>query len=90
MEKRNSRFGEWIARAALVVPGFAMIALGVLALQQDISWEKRFSERFGRFEITPTLNWIVLGVIFSVIGFVPWNRISNWLDKRDAKKRRRY
>jgi hypothetical protein len=90
MEKRNSRFGEWRVRAALVVPGLVSIALGVLALQQGIWWEKGFSERFGRFGTTPTLNWIVLGVIFTAIGLLPWNRISDWLEKRDAKKRRHY
>ncbi|HEY1468422.1 MAG TPA: hypothetical protein VGF61_05220 [Candidatus Acidoferrum sp.] len=87
MEKKNSRFGDWIVRAALAVPGLAMIALGVLALQQGIWWEKVFSQRFGRFGIRPTLDLIVLGIIFTAIGLMPWNRISDWLQKRDAKKR---
>ena len=77
-----------MVRATLVVPGLAMIALAVLALQQGIWWEKSFNARFGPFAMRPTLDWIALGAIFIVAGLLPWNRISNWLDKRDAGKKR--
>jgi fucose 4-O-acetylase-like acetyltransferase len=88
MAKRNSRFGEWMGRATLVVLGLVITAIGVIALQQGIWWEKSLNARFGRFGIRPTLDWIVLGVIFTTAGFIPWNRISDWLEKRDANKRR--
>ena len=90
MEKRNSKFGEWMARIAIVVPGLAITTIGVVALQQGIWWEKSFNARFGRFGIRPTLDWIVLGVILTVAGLLPWNRISRWLENRDAKKKRRH
>ncbi len=67
-----------------------MMALGVLALQQGIWWEKSFNARLGRFGTRTTLDWIALGVIFIVAGLLPWNRISNWLEKRDAGKKRRH
>jgi hypothetical protein len=90
MAKRNSRFGEWMERATLVVLRLVITAIGVVALQQGIWWEKSFNVRFGRFGIGPTLDWIILGVIFTVAGLIPWNRVSNWLEKRDAKKKRRH
>ena len=78
-----------MVRPTLVVLGLAITAIGVVALQQGIWWEKSFNARFGRFGITPTLNWIVLGVISLALGLMPWNRISNWLEKRDAKEKRK-
>ena len=86
MRKKSS--GGWVVRLALVVPGLALALLGLLSIRQGVAWHLSYSASAGRFGIRPTLDWIVFGVLMILAGVLPWQSISNWLEKRDAKKRR--
>jgi hypothetical protein len=79
-----------MVRLALVVPGLALAIFGLLSIRQGVAWHLSYSARAGRFGMRPTLDWVVFGVLMILAGVLPWQSISDWLDKRDAKKRRRH
>jgi hypothetical protein len=67
-----------VFRALAVVGGLIAVLLGWCAQSQDIFWQTGRNARLGVETSTPTLSWIIFGILFILAGLIPWK----WLSRR--------
>ena len=79
---------EWPGRLGLVIFGVALLLFGYFEWRHGYFWHVSFNERFGRPSFVPALWLMALGSLFTLTGLMPWNRISEWLERRDASRRK--
>jgi len=77
----NDGFGA--GRILLIVCGLGMVVFGVLFSRSGVWAYVAFSQRFGRPTVVFSAEWIGLGVVFFLLGALPW---SNWLERRNRHR----
>jgi hypothetical protein len=87
VKQKSSQSGDWVVRLVPGIFGLYLMLVGFFEYKQGHFWHVSFSERFGRPTFTPSLQRIALGIIFLLVGILPWRRISNWLERRDSAQR---
>lgn len=65
-------------RATVIVVGLIALWLGWSAQSQGILWHTGRNARIGDETSTPTLSWMVYGVLLILAGLIPWK----WLARR--------
>jgi len=88
MSPKYRSSSEWPSHLGLVVFGVVLLLFGYFEWRHGRFWHASFNERFGRPGFVPALWLMALGVLFTLIGLMPWGRISEWLDRRDDSRRK--
>jgi H+/Cl- antiporter ClcA len=88
MTQRPSNSKEWPLKLFIAGVGIATAMFGVFEIKHGIFWHTSFNERFGRVGFTPALGFIALGLLFFLIGVLPWRQISDWLERRESRRKR--
>jgi vacuolar-type H+-ATPase subunit I/STV1 len=88
MKQKSSRAGDWRVQAVLAGFGLCLMLFGYFEYKHGYFWHVSFSERFARAAFTPALSLIAFGAFLFLLGILPWQRISDWLERRDAKRRK--
>ena len=88
MKQSPPSSSDWILRVVLVILGLFFVIFGLFEFTHGYFWHVSFSERFGRVAFTPALGLTAFGAIILMIGILPWQRISNWLERRDSNRRK--
>jgi hypothetical protein len=81
MKKEDNRL-EWILRPVAIVVGLLCIFAGREAIHRGIFWIVGFDPRTGTIRTSPTLGFIHLGVVFIIVGLMPWKTIARILERR--------
>jgi len=81
--RRDAGNGSLIGRVLLALAGVAMIGFGILFIKNGVWMYKTFDFRFGRPAIAYPAAWVGLGILFFVLGAVPW---SDWLERRNRRR----
>lgn len=88
MGQKSSRSGELIVRVLLAGFGLGLMLFGFFEYKHGYFWHVSFSERYGRAAFTPALSLMAFGLLVLLIGILPWQKISDWIEKRDASRRK--
>lgn len=65
---------RWPLRLLLVALGSCAAVLGILGLKNGVWWIPGINYQLGRVGITPTITLVFLGLIFVLIGLIPWGK----------------
>jgi hypothetical protein len=65
---------RWALRLILVGLGSTSSAIGIIGLKNGILWIPKLSQRFGTVTFTPTAMLLAFGLIFVLIGVIPWGK----------------
>jgi hypothetical protein len=63
---------EWPIRLAFILLGGLLAAAGLGAVHNGKFWIVGYNVRLGRVGIAPTLGFAVFGLLFVILGIVPW------------------
>jgi len=88
VKQKSSRSNDWRVRAVLGIFGLCLMLFGLFEYKHGYFWHVSFSERFGRVDFTPALGLVAFGSILLLIGILPWQTISDWLERRDSIRRK--
>jgi hypothetical protein len=80
-DEQNQK-SNWLPRVLFTIIGAMLITLGAFGLRNGVGWIPRFSSRTGSVDFDNSLQYVILGVIFVLMGWIPWNWLSRRLDKR--------
>ena len=64
-------------RIIALVLGACCIWMGWTARSQGYAWHTGYNARVGTETTTPTLSWIIYGVLIVVAGLFPWEWLVN-------------
>jgi hypothetical protein len=73
---------RWPLRLFLISLGSIFSTIGIFGLKNGVLWIPRISQRSGRVAFTPTATFLVLGIIFLLIGVIPWGK-----PERDTRRK---
>jgi small-conductance mechanosensitive channel len=68
-------------RVIAVVLGLIAFVLGWTAQSEGILWHTGRSTRLGVETTTPTLSWMIYGVLLILAGIIPWKWLSGRLKR---------
>jgi len=80
----QGRNKNWLLRIVLIMFGSIFVILGAAGLKNGVEWLPKFHPRTGTIGFDNSRHYIMLGVIFVLIGVVPWN----WLFQRFGNPKR--
>jgi len=83
LQKQPDQSGAMITglRVVAVIGGLIVVALGWSAQSQGILWHSGRNARIGTETDTPTLSWIIYGVLLILAGIFPWKSLSRRLKR---------
>jgi len=71
----------FVFRVIAVVLGLIALLLGWSAQSEGILWHTGRSARLGVETSTPTLSWMIYGVLLILAGIIPWKWLSSRLKR---------
>lgn len=77
-ESDSSRIALLGFRLVVLISGLIAISFGRSAQSQGILWHTGRNARTGTETSTPTISWLIDGVVLFLVGIFPWN----WLGRR--------
>jgi hypothetical protein len=80
---RGHEEGALIGGALLTLAGLGLIGFGVLFLKRGVWMYRTFNFRTGTSSIAFPAAWIGLGILFFLLGALPW---PTWLDRKNRPK----
>jgi len=80
--RRDNKNGSLVGRIMLAVAGVGLVGFGVLFLKSGVWMYKTFNFRFGTPSTAFPAAWIGLGILFFLLGALPW---ANWLERRNRR-----
>jgi hypothetical protein len=87
MQKKTQSLSDWPIKFGIVIFGSVIVLFGYLGHESGYAWFISRNPNAGRSTITTPWGIVALGMIFVLIGILPWKRISVWLEQRDARKK---
>lgn len=77
---------QWPFRALFVLSGLAAIFVGLEAIAHGFWWIHAYNPRFGVIGTGPMLMFVFMGILFVVLGLIPWRREQKSKSKDDIYK----
>ena len=80
-QKKPTPEPGWRARVILIAVGGSLIFLGREIIQQGDLWVAGYNARFGRFGYGPSLDYVMFGIAFVLVGIIPWKPVFLLLER---------